>query len=503
VRRITSDASAIPRQQIRTVWCALFDFYGNSSARKRFQTRPQAADKKSMFNCILIIDDDEALRESLELVLSSEGYHVITADCGENALSRIEEATVDVVLCDLRMPGIDGFDLLPQITRLMPRIPIIIMSAHGTDDLAVEAIQRGAYDYLAKPFQPSELRLTLLKAHEREELRRQNDVLQREMSRSVGERAIVAASDSMIQLLELLERTAGYKSTVLVTGESGTGKEVIARAIHSQSPRREAPFVAVNCGAIPENLLESELFGHAKGAFTGASRSHAGLFAVADSGTLFLDEIAELPTALQVKLLRAIQEEEIRPVGQTKSQQINVRVIAATARDLTQEMAEGRFREDLFYRLNVVRLEVPPLRDRREDIPLLVDHFLARFREQLGKPVRSVSDGALSLLVGYGWPGNVRELENVIERAVILTDHDVIEATALPQALTTPTEKDLSRPDGSREIGPLKPARQEFEAQFIRKALDQTGGNRTHAAKLLQISHRALLYKLKDYGIRD
>jgi two-component system response regulator AtoC len=397
---------------------------------------------------------------------------------------------------------------MPQISRLIPGIPIILMSTHGTEDLAVEAIGRGAYDYLSKPFQPAEIRLTLRKAHEREELRRKNDLLKRDMSRSVGERAIVAASDCMIALLELLERTAAYKSTALITGESGTGKEVIARAIHAQSPRRNAPFIAINCGAIPENLLESELFGHAKGAFTGASRAKRGLFAEADKGTLFLDEIAELPTSLQMKLLRAIQEEEIRPVGETKSQEIDVRVIAATARNLEKEIAEGRFREDLFYRLNVVRLEIPPLRERQQDIPLLVDHFLSRLREELGKNIRSVSDEALECLVSYSWPGNVRELENMIERAMILTDGDSIEVAALPRAIqahdSSPARKKLAGDFGPEaESFALKPARQLFEAGFIRQALAHTNGNRTHAAKLLEISHRALLYKIKDYGIRD
>jgi two-component system response regulator AtoC len=456
-----------------------------------------------MFDRILIIDDDDALRESLELILAAEGYAVLSANDGEAALEVIEQHAVEVVLCDLRMPGLDGFDLIPQISRKIPGVPIILMSAHGTDDLAVEAIQRGAYDYLAKPFQPAEIRLTLLKAHEREQLRRKNDLLQREMSRSLGERAIVAASDGMIELLEMLERTAAYKSTVLVTGESGTGKEVIARAIHAQSPRREAPFVAVNCGAIPENLLESELFGHAKGAFTGAARAHRGLFVEADHGTLFLDEIAELPPSLQVKLLRAIQEEEIRPVGETKSKQVDVRVIAATARDLAKEIAEKRFREDLFYRLNVVRLEVPPLRERRADIPLLVDHFLSGFRETLGKNIRRISDEALERLVGYSWPGNVRELENLIERALILTDGDAIEIGALPEAVLRSDAPASSRESESTEDLSLKRARQAFEAQVIRKALARTGGNRTHAAKLLEISHRALLYKIKDYAIRD
>ncbi len=462
-----------------------------------------------MFQNILIVDDDAALRESLELLLSAEGHAVRTAADGQAALELLEASPADVVLCDLRMPGLDGFDLIPQIARQWPGVPIILMSAHGTEDLAIEAIQRGAYDYLAKPFQPAEIRLTLRKAAEREALRRQNALLQRDMSRNLGERAIVAASDEMIALLELLERTAAYKSTVLITGESGTGKEVIARAIHAQSPRRDAPFVAVNCGAIPENLLESELFGHVKGAFTGASRAHRGLFTEAHQGTLFLDEIAELPTALQVKLLRAIQEEEIRPVGDNKAQSVDVRVLAATARDLSQEMAAGRFREDLFYRLNVVRLEVPPLRARRKDIPLLVDHFLARFRLALAKNVRRVSDQALERLVAYDWPGNVRELENLIERAVILTDGDVIEVSALPAAVQSGAPGRGGR-EGSRaaiaasdEDLSMRRARQHFEADLIRRALARTGGNRTHAAKLLEISHRALLYKLKDYDIRD
>ncbi|MBK7947720.1 MAG: sigma-54-dependent Fis family transcriptional regulator [Deltaproteobacteria bacterium] len=460
-----------------------------------------------MFQNVLIVDDDEALRDSLSLMLTAEGYAVRTAPDGRTALELLEGTPVDAILCDLRMPGLDGFELIPQITRQWPGMPVILMSAHGTEDLAIEAIQRGAYDYLAKPFQPAELRLTLRKAAERESLRRQNLMLQRDMSRSLGERAIVAASDQMIELLELLERTAPYKSTILVTGESGTGKEVIARAIHAQSPRRDAPFVAVNCGAIPENLLESELFGHVKGAFTGASRAHRGLFAEAHQGTLFLDEIAELPTALQVKLLRAIQEEEIRPVGDTKSHSVDVRVIAATARDLATEIATGRFREDLFYRLNVVRLEVPPLRVRRKDVPLLVDHFLARFREVLSKNVRRVSDEALERLVAYDWPGNVRELENVIERAVILTDGDAIEIAALPSAIQLASGARIGRgapalSDGTEDLS-MKRARHAFEAELIRRALARTGGNRTHAARLLEISHRALLYKMKDYDIRD
>ncbi len=453
-----------------------------------------------MYERVLIVDDDDALRESLSMILAAEGYELVAAAHGAEALERIDETPVDVILCDLRMPGIDGFELIPQLCRRLPGVPVILMSAHGTTDLAIEAIERGAYDYLAKPFQPSELLLLLRKTQEREKLRRANQLLQRDVDRVVGDRPIVAASEPMIELLELLERTAAYKTTTLLTGESGTGKEVLARAIHAQSPRRNEPFVAVNCGAIAENLLESELFGHVKGAFTGANRAHRGLFAEADHGSIFLDEIGELPLPLQVKLLRVLQEEEIRPVGDSKSQSIDVRVIAATARDLEQEIQQGRFREDLYYRLNVVRLHVPALRDRRQDIPLLVDHFLAHFRDTLGKPVRGIADDALDRLSRYRWPGNVRELENVIERAMILADGPTIVLSCLPENIVSP-HIDLAV-DGTGDLS-LRRARQSFEAQMIRRALRATEGNRTHAAKLLEISHRALLYKIKEYGIRD
>ncbi len=449
---------------------------------------------------ILIVDDDDSLRESLELVLAAEGYQVTSAANGERALELVESVPVDVVLSDLRMPGLDGLDLLPQLARRLPGATIILMSAFGTADLAVEAMKRGAYDYLAKPFQPSEVLLTLRKARERERLRRENRHLQRDVKRATGDRPIVAASAPMIELLELLERTSEYKTTVLLTGESGTGKEIMARAIHAQSPRCDEPFVPLNCGAIPENLLESELFGHAKGAFTGANRVRRGLFVEADGGTLFLDEIGELPLVLQVKLLRVLQEEEVRPVGESKAQHVDVRVLAATARDLEEEMKQGRFRDDLFYRLNVVRIEVPPLRERREDIPLLVDHFLSHFRETIGKAITSVDDEALGYLVSYSWPGNVRELENVIERAFILCDGDQISKRELPANLLSRDSREA--PASERDYS-LRRARREAEIRMIKDALRETSGNRTHAARLLEISHRALLYKIKEYGLRD
>ncbi len=448
---------------------------------------------------VLVVDDDASLRESLALVLGAEGYEVAVAEDATAALRRAEESPIDVVLCDLRMPGMDGLELLPQLVRRLPGVPVLLMSAYGTADLAVEAMRRGAYDYLAKPFQPSEVLLALRKTRERERLRRTNQLLQREVDRALGERPIVAASAAMIEVLELVERAAEFKTTVLLTGESGTGKEVLARAIHAQSGRRSEAFVGVNCAAIPENLLESELFGHARGAFTGADRARRGLFVEADGGTLFLDEIGELPPALQAKLLRALQEEEVRPVGDSKPRAVNVRVIAATARELETEVATGRFREDLYYRLNVLRVRVPPLRERREDIPLLVDHFLAHFRETLGRPLRAISDDALDALVRYAWPGNVRELENVIERAAILAEGDRLGLGDLPPGIADAPDTGVHDPADYS----LRLARRSAESEAIRRALAATDGNRTRAARLLDISHRALLYKLKEYGIRD
>jgi two-component system response regulator AtoC len=448
---------------------------------------------------VLIVDDDESLRESLALVLGAEGFEVATAADGERALARLDDAAPDIVLCDLRMPGMGGLELVPELVRRRPDATVILMSAWGTNELALEAMRRGAYDYLAKPFQPGEAVLAIRKAQERERLRRQSRLLQREVERSVGERPIVAASPAMIEVLETIERVAEFKATVLLTGESGTGKEVLARAIHAQSPRREEAFVAVNCGAIPENLLESELFGHARGAFTGADRARRGLFVEADAGTLFLDEVGEMPLPLQVKLLRVLQEEEVRPLGESKSRRVDVRVIAATARDLEAEVAAGRFREDLFYRLNVMRVHVPALRERRQDVPLLVDHFLERFRKALGRPVRGIADDALARLVAHPWPGNVRELENVIERAVILARGDRVTVRELPTNVVHPDPG--ADGAGAGDLS-LRRARRAAEIEAIRAALRATGGNRTHAARVLEISHRALLYKLKEYGIR-
>lgn len=454
-----------------------------------------------MFDRVLIIDEDgDALRESLSMLLSAEGCDVVSAASSKEALERLDETPVDLILCDLRMPGVEGFDLVPQLARKTPGVPVVLLSTPGTTDPAAEAVERGAYDYLTKPLQHSEVVLLLRKTQERGRLRRSHELLQRDHDRIEGTRPIVAASESMIDLLELIERTAAYKTTTLLTGESGTGKEVIARAIHAQSPRRAEPFVAVDCGAIPESQLESELFGHVKGALAGADRARSGLFAEADGGTIFLDRIEQLPLPLQVKTLHVLQEEAVRPVGDSKSQAIDVRVIAATARDLEQEISAGRFREDLSYRLEVVQLHVPALRDRREDIPLLVDHFLTHFRRALGKGTQGIADDALERLTAHHWPGNLRELENVMERAMILSDGDWLTLDCLPQNIVSAQP---GLPDDAAADFGLKEARRAFEARMIRRALRATNGNRTHAARLLEISHRALLYKIKEYGARD
>jgi len=464
-------------------------------------THPITLRTKGIFlsNRVLIIDDEEQLRESLQLVLADEGFDVFTAQSGEIALDLVEHQPADIILCDLRMPGVDGIELIPLLRRKLPGATLILMSAYGSEKLALEAIRRGAYDYIAKPFLPSELIFSIRKAQEREHLQRQNQLLQREVDRAVGERPIVAASDPMIEVLEMIERTAGYKTTVLLQGESGTGKEVLARTLHAQSTRRNASFVAINCAAIPEALLESELFGHAKGAFTGADRAHRGIFEEANGGSVFLDEIGELPLPLQSKLLRVLQEEEIRPVGDSKTRKIDVRIIAATARNLEREVENGGFREDLFYRLNVVCIEVPPLRERTKDIPLLIDAFVEHFRKLLGKSVRGLSSEAYEQLTSYPWPGNVRELENMIERAVILTNADTIGLRDFPETITNACI--VPEAGGAESSLSLKQAKRAMEKRLIESALRETKGNRTHAAKLLGISHRSLLYKIKEYQI--
>jgi two-component system response regulator AtoC len=450
---------------------------------------------------ILIIDDEEGLRTSLSLLLSDEGYRVTSAEGPARALELVRANSFDVVLCDVRMPERSGLDLLPDLVREQPDATILMMSAYGDVDQALEAVRRGAYDYLAKPFQTEELLLTIHKAQERERLHRENRRLKRELRER---RALVAASEPMKAVVELAERAAEYKTTVLITGESGVGKEVVAHTVHELSARAGKPFIAVNCGAIPETLIESELFGHARGAFTGADSEKLGLFREADGGTLFLDEIGELPTATQVKLLRVLQEEEVQPIGESKAVPVDVRILAATARDLEAEIAAGRFRSDLFYRLNVVGIHIPPLRERREDIPVLADYLLGALSQRVGKPMDPIGTEVMAALASHPWPGNVRELENTIERALILAPGRELSRDLLPfsQASLAPAPRSHSDNEPGEDLS-IKRRSRALEERLIRLALEETGGNRTRAARILEISPRALQYKIKEYAVES
>ncbi len=449
---------------------------------------------------ILIVDDEENFRHMLSVILKQENYDVETASNGEEGLKKITLSPFDQILCDIRMPHMDGMEFLREAQKMGVDATIIMMSAYGTIDTAFEAMKLGAYDYISKPFKPDEIILTLKKAEERERLRKENELLRREVQKEYSFKNIVSKNEKMLNIFEVIKKVAPYKSTILITGESGTGKELIARALHYSSDRSQRPFIPVNCGAIPENLLESELFGHVKGAFTDAIRTKKGLFEEADGGTLFLDEIGELPTQLQVKLLRVLQDGEIRRVGESKSIQIDVRIISATAKDLTKEVNEGRFREDLFYRLNVLPIYIPPLRERKEDIPLLVPHFINKYSQSMNKPVVGITSKALDALMDYKWYGNVRELENTIERAIVLTDRENIELENLPIEIQNFQDQIQLIPLAEEEYS-IKKASKFLEMNLIKKALKKTKGNHTHAARLLEISHRALLYKIKEYGI--
>ncbi|MDC0747123.1 sigma-54-dependent transcriptional regulator [Polyangium mundeleinium] len=448
---------------------------------------------------VLVVDDEENLRVVVRSFLKRDGYEVEVAPGVEEALALLESFGPDFILTDVRMPRLGGLDLLATLKAKGDPATVIVMSAYGNVDLALEAMKAGAYDYIQKPFKAEELLLTLRKAEEREALRRENRALKQEILRESTFEEILAKSASMQAIFKTISKIADYKTTVLVMGESGVGKELVARALHRRSSRRGGPFVAVNCGAIPESLLESELFGYRRGAFTDATTDRVGLFEQANHGTLLLDEIGELPLSLQVKLLRVLQEETIRKLGDSKDIKVDVRIIAATHRDLHAETQAGRFREDLFYRINVLPIGIPPLRERREDVPLLVEHFMNRNNARFGTNIRALSPEARRLLLEYGWPGNVRELENTIERAMVLAEKDSIEADDLPERIREardPIQLHLT----SGELSIKKTARV-IEEILIRRALQKTKGNRTRAAEVLEISHRALLYKIKDYRI--
>ena len=450
---------------------------------------------------ILIADDEESIRHVLTVLLTERGYQVRAVADGQEALDELRARDYDALVTDVRMPRLDGLALVRQAQALHPELTIIVMSAYGSHDVAIEAMKAGAYDYLGKPFRPDEVLLVLRKAEERERLRLENLRLKREIAQARPPSQLLVEGAAMKEVLRVAQRVAATATTVLIEGESGTGKEVVARAIHELSPRRDRPFVAVNCGAIPEQLIESELFGHARGAFTDARTAKRGLFEEADGGTLLLDEIGELPLLVQPALLRVLQESEIRRVGDARSAKVDVRVLAATNRDLLASVQQGKFREDLYYRLNVVGLKLPPLRERADEIPALSARFLARHASRLGIAPRALSPAAQELLLRWRWPGNVRELENALERALVLSDDDEIGPEALPEPIQRAAP--AAPPPGPLDPEDLsvKRAQRALEAGLIRRALERTAGNRTRAAELLELSPRALLYKIREYGL--
>ena len=448
---------------------------------------------------VLIVDDEGGMRHMLSVLLEREGYLIDTAQNGREGLEKVRLNDYDLVLCDIRMPEMDGLSFLESSKSIKRETPVIMMSAFGNVDTAIEAMKKGAYDYVSKPFKADEILLRLQRLTQQEQLVHENTNLKRVLGQQTSFNNIIARSPRMLEIFDTIRKIADYKTTVLITGESGSGKELIARAIHFNSPRANKPFVAINCSAIPETLLESELFGYVKGSFTGAAKDKRGLFEEADGGTLFLDEVGDLPVPLQVKLLRAIQEEEIRRVGDTKTIKIDCRLITATLKDLADAIKKGQFREDLYYRLNVLPIHLPPLRERKEDIPLLVDHFLVRLSEEMGKKVEKLSAECHQALADYSWPGNVRELENTIERSMVLEVGTVLSVDSLPDNIRN-QEVNPALKAAANELS-IKKMMAIMEQELIKKALEKTNGNRTWAAKLLEISHRALLYKIKRYGL--
>jgi len=466
---------------------------------------------------VLIVDDEPNLRKILAAQLSRDGYEVMLAEDGEQGLTMLREHHIDLVVTDLKMPKVDGMTLLREALREQPDLPIVMITAHGTVDTAVEALKLGAFDYLTKPFDKDEVRSVVAKALKTRALAQEEATTEPagKTKNEPGARfGIIGQSPGLTDLYAVLERVADSPTTVLITGESGTGKELVARALHEHSTRKDKPFIKVNCAAIPKELIESELFGYERGAFTGAVSSKPGRFELANGGTLFLDEVGEIPVEMQVKLLRALQESEFERVGGIKTIHVDVRLVAATNRDLKKLIAAGGFREDLFYRLNVVSIRLPALRERDTDIPLLVEHFLAKFNERLKKQVTGVEPEALDILSAYGWPGNIRELENVMERSVLFCDAQKLRVEDLPLELrgssgsSAPPSADgsgsdipLSAEGGLKEH--VKVAMSRLERDLVSRALKQTNGNVTHAARLLKISRKGLQLKMKELGLRE
>ena len=448
---------------------------------------------------ILVVDDEQSMREFLEIFLRREGFEVATAGDVEAAVLAIDGDDFDLVITDIQMPGRTGLDLLREIKKRSPETLVLMITAFASTDTAIAAMKEGAYDYLTKPFKVDEIRVVIEKALEKKLLSRENRRLRTELRTVQRHKTIIGSSPAIQRVFELIAQVADTKANVLVCGESGTGKELVARDIHQQSERSGAPFVAINCGAIPENLLESELFGHVKGAFTGALHNKEGLFQTAAGGTLFLDEIAELSLHLQVKLLRAIQEKTIRRVGGTSDVHVDARILSASNRNLAEEVAAGRFREDLYYRLNVIQISLPPLRDRRGDIPLLVNHFIEKFSTDLGRSIASVGDDVMAKLMDHDYPGNVRELENAIERAVALSRDEHITIESLPPGLSRQPQSDA--PEIPAEGMKLDAVLADFERSLLAQALRQSDRIKKRAAQLLGISFRSFRYRFEKLGL--
>lgn len=453
---------------------------------------------------ILVVDDEESIREFLDIMLRKEGYEVTCVEDGQKAIDILKKKSFDLLISDLQMPNVTGIELLKHCRETYPDLLFMMITAFGTAESAVEAMKMGAYDYITKPFKIDEVRINIANALRSRNLEVENRVLRKELQKEYSFQNLVGNSEAMHKIFELIRKVSDSPTNVLVTGESGTGKEMVAKAIHYNSPLKDRPFVSVNCGAIPENLVESELFGHKKGSFTGAISDKDGLFEVADGGTLFLDEIGELPLSSQVRILRAIQEKTVRRVGGTEDIKVEVRIIAATNRDLEQMVQQGTFRQDLYYRLNVINIRTPPLRERRDDIPLLAGHFLQKYSERFSKQIQTISKEAMDLLKKYDFPGNVRELENIIERTVALESGATVLPESLPQFVNTPTGRKMVSSDGieiTDEGIDLQKVLDQLEKELLVKAIHQANGVKKRAAKLLGITFRSMRYRVEKFSL--
>ncbi|MGE0762248.1 MAG: sigma-54-dependent transcriptional regulator [Bdellovibrionales bacterium] len=453
---------------------------------------------------ILVVDDEESIREFLEIMLRKEGYEVTCAEDGKVALEMLKKRSFDMVISDMQMPNVTGIELLKEVKNQYPDMLFMMITAFGTTETAVEAMKFGAYDYILKPFKIDEVRINIANALRSQNLEVENRTLKKELNKEYSFQNLVGNSDTMHRIYDLVRRVSQTPTNVLVTGESGTGKEVVAKAIHYNGPLKDKPFVTINCGAIPESLMESEMFGHKKGSFTGAIADKAGLFEVADGGSLFLDEVGELPLTIQVKLLRAIQERVIRRVGGTDDTKVDVRIIAATNRELEEMVKVGTFRQDLYYRLNVINIKTPPLRDRPDDIPLLAAHFLKKYNDRLGKSIQGISEEAMEMMKKYDYPGNVRELENIIERTVALEGGATILPESLPPFVNTPSGRKMA---SAHEIVvtddglDLDKVMGQIEKELLVKAIHAAGGVKKKAAKLLNITFRSMRYRVEKYNL--